>query len=71
MTDIYLVPYHAVAALREDTRAWWRDQLSSDRDDYDEGEAPLHADVIAKSGNASVVCYPSVRERSAGRISRL
>jgi hypothetical protein len=45
MTDIYLVPYHAVAALREDTRAWWRDQLSSDRDDYDEGEAPFHADV--------------------------
>jgi hypothetical protein len=25
MTDIYLVPYHAVAALREDTRAWWRE----------------------------------------------
>jgi hypothetical protein len=35
----------ALAALREDTRAWWEDQLSSDPDDYDEGETPFRANT--------------------------
>ena len=35
----------ALAALREDTRVWWEDQLRSDPDDYDEGETPFRANT--------------------------
>jgi hypothetical protein len=35
----------ALAALREDARVWWEDQLSLDPDDYDEGETPFRADA--------------------------
>jgi len=31
----------ALAALREDTREWWMEQLTSEPDDYDEDQAPL------------------------------
>jgi hypothetical protein len=30
----------AVAALREDTRAWWTEQLTWKASDYEKGEAP-------------------------------
>ena len=34
----------ALAALREDTREWWMEQLTSEPDDYVEGQAPYRAD---------------------------
>lgn len=34
----------ALAALREDTRDWWADMLTRERDDLDEGQAPFAAD---------------------------
>src|SRR5262249_25775771 len=34
----------ALAALREDTRAWWSDKLEADADDLNEDEAPYAAD---------------------------
>jgi hypothetical protein len=34
----------ALAALREDTRAWWADTLARDPEDFDEGEEPATAD---------------------------
>lgn len=33
----------ALAALREDTRAWWEDQLAWEPDDYEEGQTPFCA----------------------------
>jgi hypothetical protein len=41
-TDAYEV---ALAALREDTQAWWADTLSRDADELDEGEIPATDDV--------------------------
>jgi hypothetical protein len=35
----------ALAALREDTREWWREQLTWEPDDYDEGQIPYRADA--------------------------
>ena len=35
----------ALAALREDTRAWWADMLARDPDELDEGEEPATADA--------------------------
>src|SRR5262245_43806664 len=35
----------ALAALREDTKAWWADVLRRDPDDIEEGEEPATADV--------------------------
>ncbi len=35
----------ALAALREDTQAWWADTLASDPDELGEGEEPATADV--------------------------
>jgi hypothetical protein len=35
----------AAAALRDDTRAWWDDQLGWDAEDYDEGQTPYGADA--------------------------
>ena len=35
----------ALAALRDDTRAWWEGQLGWDPGDYDEGQKPYGADV--------------------------
>ena len=35
----------ALAALREDTQAWWADLLARDPDELDEGEEPAAADV--------------------------
>jgi hypothetical protein len=35
----------ALAALRDDTRAWWEDQLTWEADDYDEDQAPYRADA--------------------------
>jgi hypothetical protein len=35
----------ALAALREDTRAWWENQLSWERDDYNEDQTPYRADA--------------------------
>jgi hypothetical protein len=35
----------ALAALREDTRAWWADTLARDPDELGEGEEPASADV--------------------------
>jgi len=34
----------ALAELRDDTQAWWREQLSSGPDDYDEDRTPYRAD---------------------------
>jgi hypothetical protein len=35
----------ALAALREDTQAWWADMLARDPDEMEEGEQPATADV--------------------------
>jgi hypothetical protein len=35
----------ALAALREDTRAWWEQQLTWKPDDYDEDQEPYRADA--------------------------
>jgi hypothetical protein len=35
----------ALAALREDTQAWWTDLLTRNPDELDEGEAPVTADT--------------------------
>jgi hypothetical protein len=35
----------ALAALREDTRDWWQDQLSWAPEDYDEEQKPYRADA--------------------------
>lgn len=35
----------ALAALREDTQAWWADTLAGDPDELGEGEEPVTADV--------------------------
>ena len=35
----------ALAALREDTQAWWEDTLASDPDELGEGKEPATADV--------------------------
>jgi hypothetical protein len=37
----------ALAALREDTREWWEDQLTWEPDDYDEDQTPYCADVAS------------------------
>jgi hypothetical protein len=36
---------HALAALREDTREWWAEQLNWEPDDYDENQTPYRADA--------------------------
>jgi hypothetical protein len=35
----------ALAALRDDTRTWWEEQLGWNADDYDEGQTPYGADA--------------------------
>ena len=35
----------ALAALREDTQAWWEEQLGWEPDDYDEDQIPYRADA--------------------------
>lgn len=35
----------ALAALREDTQAWWADVLASDPDELEEDEEPATADA--------------------------
>jgi hypothetical protein len=35
----------ALAALREDTHGWWEEQLTWERDDYDEDQKPYRADA--------------------------
>jgi hypothetical protein len=35
----------ALAALRDDTRTWWEEQLGWNTDDYDKGQIPYAADV--------------------------
>jgi hypothetical protein len=35
----------ALAELRDDTRAWWEDQLTWEPEDYDEGQTPFRADA--------------------------
>jgi hypothetical protein len=35
----------ALAALREDTQAWWADMLAREPDELDEGEEPATADA--------------------------
>jgi len=35
----------ALAALRDDTRAWWREQLSRKADDYEDGQTPYRAEA--------------------------
>lgn len=35
----------ALGALRDDTRAWWEEQLTWDPDDYDEDQTPYRADA--------------------------
>ena len=35
----------ALAALREDTREWWAEQLTWEPDDYDENQTPYRADA--------------------------
>jgi hypothetical protein len=37
----------ALAALRDDTRSWWEDQLGWDVEDYDEGQTPFVAEPTA------------------------
>jgi hypothetical protein len=39
----------ALAALRDDTRAWWEEQKSSEPDDYDEDETPFDDDAESLS----------------------
>jgi hypothetical protein len=36
---------HALAALRDDSRAWWEEQLSWNADDYEEDQTPYGADA--------------------------
>jgi hypothetical protein len=40
----------ALAALREDTQAWWADMLDRDPDEMEEGEEPATADVEGLRG---------------------
>ena len=47
----------ALAALREDTQAWWADMLARDPDEMEAGEEPATADVVFS--------YPVVRVESA------
>ena len=35
----------ALSGVRDDTRAWWEEQLSWGTDDYDEGQTPYRADA--------------------------
>jgi hypothetical protein len=35
----------ALAALRDDTRAWWEEQLTWEADDYEEDQTPYRADA--------------------------
>ena len=35
----------ALAALRDDTRAWWREQLSRKADDCEDGQTPYRAEA--------------------------
>lgn len=35
----------ALGAVRDDTRAWWQEQLAWEPDDYDEDQAPYRADA--------------------------
>jgi hypothetical protein len=35
----------ALAALRDDTRTWWEEQLGWNADDYEEGQTPYKADA--------------------------
>ena len=35
----------ALSAVREDTRAWWEDQLSWEPDDYDDDQTPYRPDA--------------------------
>jgi hypothetical protein len=37
--------FRALAALRDDTRAWWQEQLSWAPEDYDEKRKPYSVDV--------------------------
>jgi hypothetical protein len=37
----------ALAQLRDDTQAWWREQLSWKADDYEEGQTPYRADTAS------------------------
>jgi hypothetical protein len=54
---------HALAALREDTREWWEDQLSREPDDCD--ATPFRADLdslrqfLEASWTAARGCAPS------------
>jgi hypothetical protein len=42
---IILGLFRALAALRDDSRAWWEEQLGWNADDYDEGQTPYGADA--------------------------
>jgi hypothetical protein len=45
MPSMVAVREAALAALREDTQAWWTDMLTRNPDELDEGEVPAIADT--------------------------
>jgi hypothetical protein len=46
----------ALAALREDTQAWWADTLGRDPDELGDGEEPATPDVEACAASSKARC---------------
>src|SRR5580704_10250804 len=55
----------AVATLRDDTRAWWEDQVSWQPDDYEEGETPFqpNAETLRRFVETKVLPWYDTRRR--------
>jgi hypothetical protein len=69
----------ALGALREDTREWWKDQLSWKPDDYDDDQTPYRADGESlkrflesevlpwyKKRRHELACRPLIRQQAFG-----
>ena len=69
----------SLGALREDTRAWWQDQLTWEPDDYDDDQTPYRADAesLERFLKAEVLpwyakrrrelaCRPLIRQQAFG-----
>ena len=55
----------AMAALRDDTRTWWEDQLTWEPSDYDEGQIPYCADAESLRRFLGERDFALVREAAA------
>jgi hypothetical protein len=53
----------ALAALHEDTREWWDEQLSEKAEDYQQGETPYHADSDSLNRFLETVALPWCDQR--------